>query len=117
MLIQNTLNTMPLSVQKIGELCKGYFTHEHGKEECDKLDWKYIKEQLRVDIEWCLNEQGLIKKVIHIGLHSMERMNKMQKVHISKMTGKLTGFLSSHINQHRNKRILHKATCQRSTDW
>lgn len=41
------------------ELCKGYFTHEHGKEECNKIDWKYIKEQLRVDIEWCLNEQGI----------------------------------------------------------
>ena len=41
------------------ELSKEYFTHEHGPEECAKIDWKFIKEQLTTTLEYCLNEQGL----------------------------------------------------------
>jgi carbonic anhydrase len=40
------------------ELSKEYFTQEHGKEECSKIDWDYIKSQLKTSIDWFLADSG-----------------------------------------------------------
>lgn len=36
------------------ELSKRYFTEEHGAEECAKIDWTWIKSQLKTTLDYYL---------------------------------------------------------------
>lgn len=40
------------------ELSKAYFTHEHGAEECAKIDWTWIKAQLKTTLDFYLEQEG-----------------------------------------------------------
>ncbi len=39
-------------------LSKEYFTQEHGASECAKIDWDYIKSQLKTSLDLFFVEQG-----------------------------------------------------------
>ena len=40
------------------ELSKEYFTQEHGADECAKIDWTWIKAQLKTTLEYYLEIEG-----------------------------------------------------------
>lgn len=40
------------------ELSKEYFTHEHGADECAKIDWTWIKSQLKTTLDFYLQQEG-----------------------------------------------------------
>ena len=40
------------------ELSKGFFTHEQGAEECAKIDWTWIKSQLKTTLDFYLEQEG-----------------------------------------------------------
>jgi len=39
------------------ELSKQYFTEEHGAEECAKIDWSWIKSQLKTTVDFYLQKE------------------------------------------------------------
>lgn len=41
------------------ELSKEYFTQEHGAEECAKIDWTWIKSQLKTTLDYYLEQEGV----------------------------------------------------------
>lgn len=40
------------------DLSKQYFIEEHGQEECSKIDWFWIGEQVQVTIDYLQNQYG-----------------------------------------------------------